>query len=97
MLDISIMGSQVNNCIEPSPTKQTIRFAGTPVNMSKLCEETGVIYSYLSHILNGHRTPSIDIAKKVATGLGMDLGEFIQAQALQKPRRKPAKKLKKAA
>lgn len=87
-------------CIESKPTVRTVKLLGTPISLSKLCVETGIAISYLSHILAGKRTPSIPVAINIGRALGIGLEELLEGLSHQTPvkKRKPlAPKVKKAA
>lgn len=53
-----------------------VTLCGQQVNNKGLADATGVSKSYLSLILNGHRTPSQDILKKMAQALGVDVARL---------------------
>lgn len=45
-------------------------------SISALAEKSGVTNVFLSKIINGHSTPSIDTAVKIANALGLTLDEL---------------------
>ena len=66
-------------CVERHPTKKTVYFAGVPVNLHALAGSyrppLGV--PMLSLVMAGKRNPSLDLARKMADGLGMQLQAFL--------------------
>lgn len=67
-------------CIERHPTRLTVYFAGTPINLAEVARsyEPPLLVPYLSYIFHGKRTPSLDYAEKLAFALGMQLQAFIE-------------------
>lgn len=64
--------------LESNPTGQSVRFHGTPINLTLLSHSVGLSPSHLSRIFSGKRTPSITAARKVSGALGMGLDEFLR-------------------
>lgn len=54
----------------------TVKLCGVEMNNKGLADASGVSKSYLSLILNGHRSPSQDILKKMARALGVDVARL---------------------
>lgn len=47
---------------------------------SALAEKLGISKTHLSYIMNGKRTPSLDLLENIAEELGTDLGELMGNQ-----------------
>lgn len=56
--------------------KVKILIAGAGKSLRDFSLETGVSHSYLSQILNGFKSPSPKVAKKIANGLGGSINDF---------------------
>ncbi len=54
-------------------SKKISTLCGQPVNNKGLAKATGISRPYMSQILNGVRTPSPDMMKKIALALGVDV------------------------
>lgn len=68
-----------SRCLESKPTTQSVQFSGPFINLSDVGSLTGLTVSHLSMIFAGKREPSLKTAKKIASALGMDLTEFVEA------------------
>lgn len=68
-------------CLEQHPTAQTVYFAGTAINLTKLQRalDYSLDHSYLSLIFAGKRTPSTATARLLAGALGMRIEPFLEA------------------
>lgn len=68
-------------CIEKHPTRQSVWFAGQPINLQAIADSYAppLNHSYLSLIFSGQRTPSLGMTKQLARALGMELGAFVAA------------------
>jgi transcriptional regulator with XRE-family HTH domain len=58
-------------CLEDAPTSQSVKFAGRFINLAKLHRQVGIDRGYVSYILSGKRSPTVEYAKRIAQGLGM--------------------------
>ena len=47
------------------------------VNLTTLAGRLGVSLSYLSQVMNGRRTPSVRLARKIADELGWGIGQVL--------------------
>lgn len=65
--------------IKASPTEQSVTFAGEFLDLTSLSNETGLNYTYLSHIFSAHssKLPSTKYGIRLARALGMDYPDFI--------------------
>lgn len=50
-----------------------------PVSLTNIANGTGISLSMVSRIMNGHRTPSLDNATKIAAYLGISVDEFVDS------------------
>lgn len=77
------------NYIHPSPTDKSVVFAGEYLDITKMAEEEGFNYTYLSHIFsaNSLKFPSTKTGMRLADALGMDYPEFIRELLLKKDSR----------
>src|SRR6266853_6987886 len=66
-------------CIEPNPTRQTIRFAGEYINQAAIARSQDIHTSLVSRILSGKREPSLASARKISMALGMTIDDFLSA------------------
>lgn len=66
--------------IHPSPTDNSVVFAGEYIDIKALSQEEGFNYTYLSHIFsaNSPKFPSTKTGMLLADALGMDYPEFIR-------------------
>jgi transcriptional regulator with XRE-family HTH domain len=62
---------------EKAPNSQSIRFAGTFINLSAISRTQGIDLSYLSRIFSGNRRPSLNMCQQISTCLGMGLEQFV--------------------
>lgn len=65
-------------CLETKPTSQSVLFCGYFINLSHLSLATGISLSTLSAVFKGTRNPSLKNARKMAEGLGMNIGAFLR-------------------
>lgn len=70
--------------LEARPTAQTVKLGGRYINIQLLAEENGLDHGYVSRIVNGKRTPSIDYLTRIAAALKMERDELLFAIALRK-------------
>jgi hypothetical protein len=55
-----------------------VTFAGVEINLHILRMYSNVSLGYLSHVFSGKKNPTISSCIKIADGLGMDLGCFVE-------------------
>lgn len=65
-------------CVERRPTKRSVKFANQYINQSKLAAKTGLNQGNISRILTGRQDPSLEYARTLSIGLGMDLADFLK-------------------
>lgn len=51
------------------------------LTVSELAADCGMRRSYLSRLLHGHHSPSLDVAEKIATACGVPLYEMLRPKA----------------
>jgi hypothetical protein len=66
-------------CVEPHPTKKTLRFAGVAINLTRLAEsiDPPVSVAQLSRIFSRKQDGSMRLIRVIAEALGMDLRAFL--------------------
>lgn len=64
-------------CIEENPTSRHIKFGGAYINMNMLSRAQNVSQAHVCRVLNGLRTPSMPVALKIASGLGLTIDELL--------------------
>ena len=67
------------DCLETSPTRQSIRLAGRFISLTKLESRGGFDTGYTSRIFNGTRAPSLAYATRLANALGMTRDDLLAA------------------
>lgn len=65
--------------LEPRPTYRSIKFGGRFVNLKELARDNHFNHSYITRIIKGSRTASVDYCRRVAEALDMPLEDFLQA------------------
>lgn len=72
--------------IHPSPTDQSVTFAGEYIDITAMAEEEGFNYTYLSHVFSAKSSkfPSHKTGQLLADALGMAYGDFIEQLLLKK-------------
>ena len=72
--------------IHPSPTDNSVIFAGEYIDIKRMAEEAGFNYTYLSHIFsaNSPKFPSHKTGEVIADALGMDYPDFVRELRLKK-------------
>lgn len=65
--------------LEPRPTYRSIKFGGRFVNLKALARDHHFNHSYITRIIKGSRTASVDYCRRVAAALDMPLEDFLQA------------------
>lgn len=73
------MKSQPTGCVTEKPIKSSIILGGRYINLSAISRTQDIDLSYLSRIINGKKEPTIRVARKVASAIGMGLEEFLDA------------------
>lgn len=76
----------ITQCIEERPNLRTLWLGEYPINLSRLCEKTGITLSHLSYIIKGKREPSLRFMRILAHALGTTL-DFLD-KTLQDQKRK---------
>lgn len=74
------MGQPIGCLLDRKTTSTTVVLAGRAINLLALSRAQGIDHGYLSRIMRGTRRPSIDMAERIAAGLGMGLEDFLQAR-----------------
>lgn len=81
------------DCLEENPTAQSVKLGDCYINIRRLADR-GFEHGYLSRILSGERTPSLDYARRIANELGMTLESLLwhidqrRAEVTTRPKRK---------
>lgn len=72
--------------LHPSPTDNSVIFAGEYIDIKRMAEEEGINYTYLSHVFsaNSPKFPSHKTGEIIADALGMDYPEFVRELRLKK-------------
>jgi transcriptional regulator with XRE-family HTH domain len=65
-------------CLEHKPTRQSVLFCSTFINLSLIAFMSGLTLSYISMIFAGKRSPSLRSARLIAKALNMGLEEFLK-------------------
>lgn len=76
--DLRMYVTSPTKCLEEKPTTQSVVFCDEFINLTKLKLETGLSCSFLSMMFAKKCQPSVRSAKKIASALGMELGEFFK-------------------
>jgi len=61
------------------PTRQSVFFNGRYINLRAIAQTQRVNISTLSNTLRGRSKPTMDIARKLAAALGMNVDDFYTA------------------
>lgn len=66
-------------CLADPPTPTSIVLSGVAISIACISRSADVDKTYVSRVFGGKRTPSIQMAKKMAAALGMEIGAFLSA------------------
>jgi transcriptional regulator with XRE-family HTH domain len=72
------MRAGLTGVYERNPNKQTTSFSGYHINLSALAKRVGVCPSHLSRVFSGGAVPSLTLARKLSSELGMSMDSFLK-------------------
>ena len=72
------MRAGLTGVYERNPNKQTTSFSGYHINLSALAKRVKVCPSHLSRVFSGGTVPSLTLARKLSSELGMSMDSFLK-------------------